>query len=236
MHMLTSPSEIGGVHASEEKRREYAMASRDWRSKDGVVDHGRMVAIGVFPPPLIDDIDNSIAPAEDTEHNIIEEYQDDASLRINGDKDDDGNEQQGEAIFDRVMRLRSVSTSSSSLGRNALDIITYSSEEETVELVQVKAKTIGIEHVQRDRNYRSHKIVRSKAEKNATMTIASANFESKRTTRKEESTRHVNVVKEREQRGILIIVLKRITLELIKLPLRILSIMLMIIGGLLGLI
>lgn len=47
LHMLTAANEIGGVVASDEKRRSYADKSRSW-CLPGVVDHGRMVADGIF--------------------------------------------------------------------------------------------------------------------------------------------------------------------------------------------
>ncbi|KAL9179316.1 hypothetical protein ACHAXT_008606 [Thalassiosira profunda] len=48
LHMLTTANEIGGVTATDERRREYAKESRDWRSP-GMADHARMVADGLFP-------------------------------------------------------------------------------------------------------------------------------------------------------------------------------------------
>ena len=48
LHMLTTANEIGGVSASDEKRREYAESSRTWKLP-GVVDHGRMISEGIFP-------------------------------------------------------------------------------------------------------------------------------------------------------------------------------------------
>lgn len=48
LHMLTTANEIGGVMASSERRMRYAGESRSWRSP-GIVDHGCMVAEGLFP-------------------------------------------------------------------------------------------------------------------------------------------------------------------------------------------
>ena len=48
LHMLTTANEIGGVMASDDRRREYATASRSW-ILPGVVDHGQMVMSGIFP-------------------------------------------------------------------------------------------------------------------------------------------------------------------------------------------
>ena len=48
LHMLTTANEIGGVSASDDKRREYAESSQDWQLP-GVVDHGRMISEGMFP-------------------------------------------------------------------------------------------------------------------------------------------------------------------------------------------
>jgi hypothetical protein len=73
-----------------------------------------------------------------------------------------------------------------------------------------------------------------------TTTKSTAKFESKRMRKKAISTSHVveksskTSIKE-QQRGILVIVLKRIILEVVKLPLRVLHIVLQVIGALLGL-
>lgn len=48
LHMLTTANEIGGVSASDEKRRQYAESSQSW-NVPGVVDHGRMISEGIFP-------------------------------------------------------------------------------------------------------------------------------------------------------------------------------------------
>ena len=48
LHMLTTANEIGGVQASDDRRREYAIASRTW-IYPGVVNHGKMVQDGIFP-------------------------------------------------------------------------------------------------------------------------------------------------------------------------------------------
>jgi len=55
--MLTTANEIGGVNTSEERRREYAQASRSWRYP-GVVDHSKMIEIdGIFPLLSVEDAD-----------------------------------------------------------------------------------------------------------------------------------------------------------------------------------
>jgi len=57
LHMLTTANEIGGVNTSEERRREYAQASRSWRYP-GVVDHSKMIEIdGIFPLLSVEDAD-----------------------------------------------------------------------------------------------------------------------------------------------------------------------------------
>jgi len=56
LHMLTTANEIGGVNASEERRREYAQASRSWRYPG--VDHAKMINIdGIFPLLSVQDAD-----------------------------------------------------------------------------------------------------------------------------------------------------------------------------------
>ncbi|KAL7428000.1 hypothetical protein ACHAXH_003377 [Discostella pseudostelligera] len=250
VHMLTSPAEIGGVHASEEKRREYAIASREWRSRDGVVDHGRMVAMGMFPPPL-QDIDGLTTPVVEIDVSDMKHDDDDgATLHIhvydNGDEQEQQHEVEEDEIFQNVMLRRSSSSTSSSLGTNAVDIITTScfSENEVATAVRINTKTSSIQNVQLDRHVQSHEI-RSKSSKNATTTTmtttkSTAKFESKRMRKKAISTSHVveksskTSIKE-QQRGILVIVLKRIILEVVKLPLRVLHIVLQVIGALLGL-
>lgn len=205
LHMLTSPSEIGGMHASDEKRREFAMASREWRSRDGLVEHGRMVTMGVFPP-------------------TDKEYHDDDSLRMNDDDNSNNNKQEqqreegeGEVIESVVRR------------QNVLDNITCSSEKETVESIKssavvskLNAKLSGVKHAQRDSHIQSHNIQRRKDAKNATTSIttkkSSAKIEAKRRRRKER---------------VFVFLLKRIILELIKIPLRIISTLLKILGELL---
>jgi ubiquitin-protein ligase len=47
LHMLTTANEIGGVEASDEKRRKYADSSRSW-CLPGVADHRRMLQDGIF--------------------------------------------------------------------------------------------------------------------------------------------------------------------------------------------
>ncbi|KAL3803404.1 hypothetical protein HJC23_009368 [Cyclotella cryptica] len=47
LHMLTASNEIGGVVASDEKRKSYAQSSRSW-CLPGIVDHRQMVADGIF--------------------------------------------------------------------------------------------------------------------------------------------------------------------------------------------
>mmetsp|Transcript_13089 Transcript_13089/g.27517 ORF Transcript_13089/g.27517 Transcript_13089/m.27517 type:complete len:132 (-) Transcript_13089:1128-1523(-) len=48
IHMLTMANEIGGVMASDGKRRQLATESRSW-NYPGVVDHRRMIESGIFP-------------------------------------------------------------------------------------------------------------------------------------------------------------------------------------------
>jgi len=245
--MLTSPAEIGGVHASEEKRMEYAMASREWCSRDGVVDHGRMVAMGMFPPPL-QDIDGLTTPVVEIDVSD-KEYDYYTASRIheydNGDEQIEQHEEE-EEVLENVMLRQSSFLSSSSLGTNDVDIITTScfSENEVATAVRINTKTSSIQNVQLDRHVQSHEI-RSKSSKNATKTTmtttkSTAKFESKRMRRKAISASHVveksskTSLKE-HQRGILVFVLKRIILEVVKLPLRVLHIVLQVIGALLGL-
>lgn len=47
LHMLTTANEIGGVLASDEKRRQYAIESRSWKYY-GIANHERMVAENIF--------------------------------------------------------------------------------------------------------------------------------------------------------------------------------------------
>jgi ubiquitin-protein ligase len=54
LHMLTTANEIGGVLASEEKRRQYALASRSWKC-NGIANHERMVAENTFVLDRLDD-------------------------------------------------------------------------------------------------------------------------------------------------------------------------------------
>lgn len=48
LHMLTTANEIGGLLSTDEKRRQYALESRSWRCP-GVANHRRMVEEGIFP-------------------------------------------------------------------------------------------------------------------------------------------------------------------------------------------
>jgi hypothetical protein len=45
--MLTTANEIGGVLATDEKRKEYALQSRSWKF-NGIANHEKMVAEGIF--------------------------------------------------------------------------------------------------------------------------------------------------------------------------------------------
>jgi len=56
LHMLTSANEIGGVDASTEQRKRFAVQSRLWRA--GSIDHGRMVKCGLFCQSNDDDNDD----------------------------------------------------------------------------------------------------------------------------------------------------------------------------------
>lgn len=47
LHMLTTANEIGGVLATDEKRKEYALQSRSWKL-NGIANHEKMVADGIF--------------------------------------------------------------------------------------------------------------------------------------------------------------------------------------------
>eukprot|EP00984_Skeletonema_dohrnii_P002774 scaffold957_cov125-Skeletonema_dohrnii-CCMP3373.AAC.2 len=47
LHMLTTANEIGGVLASDEKRRQYAIESRSWKYH-GIANHERMVEDNIF--------------------------------------------------------------------------------------------------------------------------------------------------------------------------------------------
>lgn len=47
LHMLTTANEIGGVLATDEKRKEYALQSRSWKF-NGIANHEKMVAEGIF--------------------------------------------------------------------------------------------------------------------------------------------------------------------------------------------
>ena len=65
LHMLTTANEIGGVMASDDRRREYATASRSW-ILPGVVDHGQMVMSGIFPLDDDNECDEVDASTDDT--------------------------------------------------------------------------------------------------------------------------------------------------------------------------
>lgn len=220
VHMLTSPAEIGGMHASEEKRREFAVASREWRSRDGIVNHGRMVEMCVFPPPPVHAIDGLVVPTVEigiNTNNNNKSHDDTSLCTIDDNGEDDKQEQQHEeedAIFTSFTLRRSAS---SSLDTSASDEITCTS----TTTVQLSTKSSSIQHVQCDRHIQSHEIVRSKAGKNATTTITK--------TKSSKGEKASN-----KKRGILAIALKRIFLEVLKLPFRMLSILLKIIGELLA--
>jgi ubiquitin-protein ligase len=47
LHMLTTANEIGGVLATDDKRKEYALQSRSWKF-NGIANHEKMVAEGIF--------------------------------------------------------------------------------------------------------------------------------------------------------------------------------------------
>jgi len=47
MHMLTTANEIGGMHGSDELRRQLARQSRTWHA--GIINHAHMVQEGIFP-------------------------------------------------------------------------------------------------------------------------------------------------------------------------------------------
>jgi len=52
LHMLTTANEIGGVLASDEKRRQYARESRSWKYH-GIANHERMVEDNIFALPSL---------------------------------------------------------------------------------------------------------------------------------------------------------------------------------------
>lgn len=72
LHMLTTANEIGGVLASDEKRRQYAIESRSWKCH-GIANHERMVAENIFVLQNLDsvgddDVNNSGEKANSDEN------------------------------------------------------------------------------------------------------------------------------------------------------------------------
>ena len=65
LHMLTTANEIGGVLASDEKRRQYADESRSWKYH-GIANHERMVAENIF---AAHDLDSGESDDNDCEPN-----------------------------------------------------------------------------------------------------------------------------------------------------------------------
>ena len=70
LHMLTTANEIGGVLASDEKRRQYAIESRLWKCH-GVANHERMVAENIFALNNLDSGDDCKQEANSDESNIV---------------------------------------------------------------------------------------------------------------------------------------------------------------------
>ncbi len=75
LHMLTTANEIGGVLASDEKRRQYAIESRSWKFP-GIVNHERMVAENIF-------VSHSLQTDEDNNNDCEEKTDADESNIVN---------------------------------------------------------------------------------------------------------------------------------------------------------
>ncbi len=78
LHMLTTANEIGGVLASDEKRRQYAVESRSWKCH-GIANHERMVTENIFSIRKLE------RGEEDDDNDCKEEANSDESVIVNSD-------------------------------------------------------------------------------------------------------------------------------------------------------
>jgi ubiquitin-protein ligase len=65
IHMLTTANEIGGVDASDKRRRQLALESKHWKAE--YIDHGKMIKDGLFH----DDDDDDSLTQDDVTNNLI---------------------------------------------------------------------------------------------------------------------------------------------------------------------
>jgi len=65
LHMLTTANEIGGVLATDDKRRQYALESRSWKYP-GIANHERMIAENIFVTHSMENDEDSNGIEENT--------------------------------------------------------------------------------------------------------------------------------------------------------------------------
>jgi len=240
LRMLTEASEIGGMVASSERRRECAEASRGWRSA-GVVDHGRMVANGIFP---VDGggLEDEVIDMAVVEGNVADELFEDEPTNVMIAEGDSGpleidELQQPPSTTKSQNGTHDTEADKSPRGSTSEHHHTPSREMSTTKAAK-KAKNQKTPGQSKDEE-QPRKKSRVNATKSKTAKAAKKKTENERTeqttvTSSTPAKRKVSSSSDNEhqQQGILSIMLKRIAIESIKLPLRILAILLRILSGL----
>jgi len=221
LHMLTTANEIGGVVASDERRGEYAVASRSWKSV-GVVDHGRMVEEGMFPlrKSMEDDLMEGVEEEEEDDVVVVpaEKPMESSSHSVKV-----APQQQHQSLPDGSMEQSSSpetrTKASKKQKKNHVSVEQPSVPENRTKSSKKQKKRHHLHHAQIIQSpitdaAKATKKIRSKA----VAAQASPKYDA-------ESSNG-----QKQQRGFLSMFLKRIIIEMLKLPLRILSVLLRILG------
>jgi len=123
LHMLTTANEIGGVQASDTRRRTLALESRVW-VKRGLVDHRRMVAAGIFA--LTSASLREVGDGGDTKEDVVD---DGGGSKEDGVVDDDGSSKEDGAGGGGI-----------DIDNDAVDLPSEKKEDETIKKKKRKSK------------------------------------------------------------------------------------------------
>ena len=228
LHMLTTANEIGGVLASDEKRRQYAIESRSWKCH-GVANHERMVAENIFS------LHNLESDEKDDENDCDEEANSDESdIANSNDVSDEVAENHKQAI-DEPMSSLSIENEKDVSLQSLTEKKKSKTKKHPNKGKKRKQKSALPSIVSNDEEptKRTSKKKKSSSKKKSTVTDNQSNDEAPIThtvvkEKKRNRKRATDIkVQERDQ-NILTIVLKRLLIEMLKLPLRVLAILIRI--------
>ena len=246
LHMLTTANEIGGVLASDEKRRQYATESRSWKCH-GVVNHERMVADNIFA------LDNLDSGGEDDDGNECkEEANSDESNIVKSDDMSDKMTRRGnkENSYDEVIndpppspslelekdapkgkkKRPTKSPNKAKKKRKQKSIVTSVVEtgEGSTQCANDAKDETPTTRTSTEKNSSSKKKKSTGTGKQSTDKASSTRTSTKEKTRSHNRATDIQV--QENNQSILTIVLKRLLVEILKLPLRVLAILIRILN------